>query len=132
MRTSLDDAAAALATSSFGMLPVVGDDGRYAGCVSAQDVAEALARPHTPTGLEVKPTRRAARRVAADTSADELLARLSGRGGTGLPVLDPDRPSSSDGSPTNRCWPSSAPTRRRARGRAMNMDNTAPTRCCAG
>jgi chloride channel protein, CIC family len=29
--------------------------------------------------------------VEADTAADEVLARLSGRGGTGLPVLDPER-----------------------------------------
>jgi chloride channel protein, CIC family len=93
VRTSLDDAASALATSSFGMLPVVGDDGRYTGCVSAQDVAEALTqalddpdRPH-----EIEPLVGQPAVVSADTSADELLARLSGRGGTGLPVLDPDR-----------------------------------------
>jgi CIC family chloride channel protein len=92
-RASLDDAAAVLATSSFGMLPVVGDDGRYTGCVSAQDVAEALAQAldHPGRTHEIEPLVGLPAAVAADTSADEVLARLRGRGGTGLPVLDADR-----------------------------------------
>ena len=90
VRTSLDDAATALATSSFGMLPVVGDDGRYTGCVSAQDVAEALADGPGRTH-QIEPLVGLPAVVSTDTPADELLAKLSGRGGTGLPVLDPDR-----------------------------------------
>ncbi len=85
---TLDDAAAALATSPFGMLPVTGTDGRYIGCVSAQDVAEALEDCDPPPGVKTLvglPTA-----VAADAAADEILAKLSGRGGTGLPVLNPD------------------------------------------
>lgn len=87
-QASLDDAAAALATSPFGMLPVLGADGRYTGCVSAQDVAEALEDsdpPHDLKTLVGLPTA-----VAADAAAEEILAKLSGRGGTGLPVLNPD------------------------------------------
>jgi CIC family chloride channel protein len=87
-RTSLHDAAAALATSTFGMLPVADEKGRYLGCVSAQDVAEALDDPGGPgdiarlVGLP--------KAVAADAAAADVLASLSGRGGTGLPVLNED------------------------------------------
>jgi chloride channel protein, CIC family len=93
VRTSLDEAAAALAASSFGMLPVVGDDGRYTGCVSAQDVAEALAKAldHPGRTREIEPLVGLPAVVSADTSADGVLARLNGRGGTGLPVLDSER-----------------------------------------
>ena len=87
-KASLDDAAAALATSRFGMLPVVDVDGRYLGCVSARDVAEALDDPSPPDGVE--PLVGLPTAVTADASADDILAGLSGRGGTGLPVLNDD------------------------------------------
>ncbi|WP_319450588.1 chloride channel protein [Mycobacterium sp. RTGN8] len=86
--TSLDDAAAALTTSPFGMLPVVDADARYLGCVSAQDVTEALADPDPPP--DVKPLVGQATAVGADATTGEILAKLSGRGGTGLPVLNED------------------------------------------
>jgi CIC family chloride channel protein len=88
-KASLDDAAAALAASPFGMLPVIGTDGRYLGCVSAQDVAEALDDPSPPDG--VRPLVGLPPAVAADAQSDEVLAKLSGRGGTGLPVLNDDQ-----------------------------------------
>jgi len=89
LKTSLDDAAAALATSPFAMLPVIDDAGRYLGCVSVQDVAEALDDPSPPDGVEplvgFPPT------VTADAPVDDILAGLRGRGGTGLPVLDDEK-----------------------------------------
>lgn len=87
-RDSLDDAAAALASSRFGMLPVTDADGRYLGCVSARDVAEALDEPDAPDRVELLVALPTA--VTADASADEILAGLSGRGGIGLPVLNDD------------------------------------------
>ena len=87
-QASLDDAAAALAASPLGMLPVVGADGRYTGCVTAQDVAEALDDPEPPHGIQ--PLVGLPTSVAADADADEILAKLSGRGGTGVPVLNED------------------------------------------
>lgn len=87
-KASLADAAAALAASRFGMLPVVDADGRYLGCVSARDVAEALDDPSPPDGVE--PLVGLPTAVTADASVDDILAGLSGRGGTGLPVLDDD------------------------------------------
>ncbi|MCV7229556.1 chloride channel protein [Mycolicibacterium komossense] len=85
-QASLAAAAAALATSPFGMLPVIGADGRYTGCVSAQDVAEALRDTDPPPDLRTLVGLPAA--VVADAAADEILAKLGGRGGTGLPVLN--------------------------------------------
>jgi CIC family chloride channel protein len=88
-RATLDDAASALAASPFGMLPVVGPDGRYTGCVSAAAVADALVDPHRPHDIEPLVTLPVA--IASDAPTDEVLATLSGHGGTGLPVLDDDR-----------------------------------------
>ncbi len=88
-RTTLAEAASALATSRFGMLPVRNLDGHYTGCVSAADVAEALhepGRPHRITSLVVRPAT-----VATDAPTDEVLAKLSRHGGTGIPVLTDDR-----------------------------------------
>ncbi|WP_264059476.1 chloride channel protein [Mycolicibacterium frederiksbergense] len=87
-RATLQEAAAALAATALGVLPVVDDDRRYLGCVSARAVTEALAdpgRPHDIARLIAVPTA-----VHANTPADGVLAALSGRGGTGLPVLDDD------------------------------------------
>ncbi|MCV7014359.1 chloride channel protein [Mycolicibacterium madagascariense] len=86
-RTSLRDAAAALTTAQFGMLPVV-DEGRYLGCVSAQDVAEALDDPASPENVGPLVGRPTA--VAADATASDVLGALRGHGGTGLPVLSDD------------------------------------------
>jgi CIC family chloride channel protein len=63
------------------MLPVVAADRRYTGCVSAQDVAEALDDPDPPatvSELVQLPTA-----IAAGAGPPEILAALIGRGGTG-------------------------------------------------
>lgn len=86
---SLDAAAAALAASPFGMLPVLGDDQRYLGCVTAQDVAAALADGEHPP--DIGPLVAPPVAVGAGASSDEVLTKLSGRGGTGLPVLNDER-----------------------------------------
>jgi chloride channel protein, CIC family len=86
-RTSLQDAASALAATALGMLPVVVGD-RYIGCVSAQTITAALADPVRT--VDIAPLVTVPTAVQADTPAAGVLAALSGRGGTGLPVLDND------------------------------------------
>ncbi|WP_325096649.1 chloride channel protein [Mycolicibacterium vinylchloridicum] len=89
--SSLRGAAKALSQNVFGMLPAVAEDGRYAGCVAAEDVAEALEDPNGPATIAelVKPTAF----VSADANVRDILNALKGRGGTGLPVLDTARTS---------------------------------------
>lgn len=83
---TLDAAAIALAVGSYAMLPVADAEGRYRGCVSTSDVAEALNDSDAPPGIHTliwaPPT------IAADVGPHEILAALSGRGGSGLPVLN--------------------------------------------
>lgn len=86
---SLDSAAMSLAASKLGMLPVVDANGDYRGCLSAAELAEALDDPDPPQqvrDLVQRPTP-----ISADTQPADILAALSGHGGTGLPVLDQDR-----------------------------------------
>ncbi|WP_237752554.1 chloride channel protein [Mycolicibacterium aromaticivorans] len=87
--SSMTAAAKALSQTTFGMLPVVTNDGQYAGCVTAQDVAEALDEADAPTTVSdlVKPVAA----IASDADVRRILDALKGRGGSGLPVLDPDR-----------------------------------------
>ncbi|WP_431238010.1 chloride channel protein [Mycolicibacterium aichiense] len=87
--SSMTAAAKALSQTTFGMLPVVTNDGQYAGCVTAQDVAEALDEADTPTTVSdlVKPVAA----IASDADVRRILDALKGRGGSGLPVLNPDR-----------------------------------------
>ena len=85
----LADASAALAASSYPMVPVVGADGRYAGCLSARDLAEALNEPDPPR--TVAPLIEQPVLVTVDTTTPDILAALAGYGGTGLPVVDTDR-----------------------------------------
>lgn len=86
--TSLTAAAAALSATPLGIVPVVRADGDYLGCVTAQDVAEALDGPDPPwrvADIIQRPTA-----LAADTPPHEILSALNGYGGTGLPVLNGD------------------------------------------
>ncbi|MCV7344657.1 chloride channel protein [Mycolicibacterium rhodesiae] len=87
--SSMTAAARALAQTTFGMLPVVTKDGQYAGCVTAQDVAEALDEVDVPSTVSdlVKPVAA----IASDADVRRILDALKGRGGSGLPVLNPDR-----------------------------------------
>lgn len=84
--TTLDEAAHALAVSGHGILPVVGDDGRYHGCLTARVVSEELAADHSArqvagTLAELPPL------VTCDSSLADALAALADAPGTGLPVL---------------------------------------------
>ena len=87
-RTLLGTAVAALTKTPTGMLPVIGADGTYHGCVSAEDAIEALDDPRPPetvAGLvRQTPT------VRADAEAESVVGALAGHGGTGLPVLSDD------------------------------------------
>lgn len=88
IHASLAAAAAALSATAQGIVPVVGANGDYVGCLTAQDVAQALDDPapqQTIDGIVRRPNA-----LAADTSPHEILAALSGHGGTGLPVVDGD------------------------------------------
>jgi CIC family chloride channel protein len=80
----LERAAHALAVSGHGILPVVGGDGRYQGCVTARAVAEALAGEHEGVVgdlAELPPL------VTGESSLDDALTALTNAPGTGLPVL---------------------------------------------
>lgn len=88
IHASLAAAAAALSSTAQGIVPVVGENGDYAGCLTAQDVAQALDDPapqQTIDGILRRPNA-----LAGDTSPHGILAALSGHGGTGLPVVDGD------------------------------------------
>ncbi|WP_396924939.1 chloride channel protein [Mycolicibacterium sp.] len=87
--SSMRAAATALSQTTFGMLPVVTKDDRYAGCVTAQDVAEALDEADAPGTISdlVKPVTT----IASDADVRRILDALKGRGGSGLPVLNQDR-----------------------------------------
>ena len=71
------------------MVPVVGSDGRYAGCLSTRSLAEALNEPDPPP--TVAPLVEQPMLVTADTMTPDILAALAGYGGSGLPVVDTDR-----------------------------------------
>ncbi|MDT8915183.1 chloride channel protein [Amycolatopsis sp. PS_44_ISF1] len=80
----LERAAHALAVSGHGILPVVGPDGRYQGCVTARAVAEALAGGSGGVAgdlAELPPL------VTAQSSLADALTALTDAPGTGLPVL---------------------------------------------
>jgi CIC family chloride channel protein len=86
--TGLEPAARALALSEHGVLPVVGGDGTYRGCVTAKAVAEALGDEQADTRtvaalVQVPPL------VTQDSTLAQALDALNVTGGTGLPVLDP-------------------------------------------
>jgi CIC family chloride channel protein len=80
-------AAARLAGSAHGVLPVLGDDGEYLGTVRARSVAEALAEHQPATVGEI--THRT-RPLHPDTELPAALDALIGAHGAGLPVLMAD------------------------------------------
>ncbi|KAA9155276.1 chloride channel protein [Amycolatopsis acidicola] len=83
--TELRPAARALALSGHGMLPVMGEDGEYHGCVTARAVAEALGddREETVGALAELPPL-----VTGESSLTDALDALTQASGTGLPVRD--------------------------------------------
>ncbi|WP_414637567.1 chloride channel protein [Amycolatopsis sp.] len=87
----LTEASHALAVSGHGILPVVGADGTYHGCVTARAVAEALASDEPDLGFrnasdlaELPPL------VTCESSLADALTALTNAPGTGLPVLSTD------------------------------------------
>lgn len=88
--TDLGEAARALALSGHGILPVVGDDGRYHGCVTARAVAEALgdAPSDGSRAVSVRDLAELPPLVTRETTLTEALHALVDAPGTGLPVLD--------------------------------------------
>jgi CIC family chloride channel protein len=88
--TSLEDASKALLLSANGVLPVMGADERYHGCVTARAVSEALTSAESPAGTVGDLAQIPPRITETSTLADALHA-LAGAEGTGLPVLDPTR-----------------------------------------
>lgn len=82
--TPLTPAAHALAVSGHGILPVVGHDGAYQGCVTARAVAEAIAND---SGGSVGELAELPPLVTGDTSLADALTALADAPGTGLPVL---------------------------------------------
>jgi CIC family chloride channel protein len=82
-------ASRALWLSANGVLPVMGADERYHGCVTARAIAEALGNTesadHTAGDLATMPPK-----VTERSTLVDALHALAGAEGTGLPVLDPD------------------------------------------
>ena len=87
--TTLTAAATALTGGPLGILPVIDDDGQYRGCVTAEDVAEALDDESPPgtvaTIVHPAPT------VGIDDDPPKILSVLAGHGGTGLPVVNREK-----------------------------------------
>lgn len=84
--TNLADAAHALAISGHGILPVVGADGRYQGCVTARAVAESLAGGE-PRATAVADLVELPPLLTPGSSLADALSALTDAPGTGLPVL---------------------------------------------
>jgi CIC family chloride channel protein len=82
-------ASRALWLSANGVLPVMGADERYHGCVTARAIAEALGNPEsadrTAGDLATMPPK-----VTERSTLVDALHALAGAESTGLPVLDPD------------------------------------------
>jgi CIC family chloride channel protein len=84
----LTEAADLLAASGHGALPVLDDEGRYAGMLTAQAVAEALSEPPDGAPTRVGDVVEVHEPVTADESLAAALRTLVEVPGTGLPVLD--------------------------------------------
>jgi CIC family chloride channel protein len=86
--TPLEETGRAVWLSANGVLPVIGADQRYHGCVTARAVSEALAQADVdgPTAgdLALLPPK-----ITETSSLADALHALAGAEGTGLPVLDP-------------------------------------------
>jgi CIC family chloride channel protein len=86
--TPLEQTSRAVWLSANGVLPVMGTDGRYHGCVTARLVSEALAdgdgADPTAGDLALLPPK-----ITETSTLGDALHALAGAEGTGLPVLDP-------------------------------------------
>ncbi|MFR0355598.1 chloride channel protein [Streptomyces sediminimaris] len=86
--TTLPDAADLLSLSGHGALPVVDDGGDYAGVITAQAVAQALAEQPEDAPARIGQLAEAPASVLADQPLGQALHTLLSSGGTGVPVLD--------------------------------------------
>lgn len=86
--TALADAADLLSLSGHGALPVIDDSGAYAGVVTAQAVAEALAEQPEDAPTQVGQLAEPPAPVTADQPLAQALHTLLSAAGTGVPVLD--------------------------------------------
>lgn len=86
--TPLATAAATLSASSLGIVPVTGGHHEYLGCVTAQDVAQALDDPDPPRTVAELVQRPTA--LDMDSSPRQILSALRGYAGTGVPILGAD------------------------------------------
>jgi chloride channel protein, CIC family len=84
--TTLAAAAATLAGSTLGIVPVADEHHEYLGCITARGVAQALDDPDPPPTVGDLVQRPAA--IGMDSSPQEILSALRGYGGTGVPLLD--------------------------------------------
>ncbi|MBM9435319.1 chloride channel protein [Actinacidiphila bryophytorum] len=85
----LAEAAAALARSAHGVLPVVSAEGTYLGIATARSAAETLA-DGAHDSVPVESIVQLPRSVGAESALSAALADLVGTQGAGLPVLDAD------------------------------------------
>jgi chloride channel protein, CIC family len=87
--TPITEAGPPLWQSAHGVLPVMGTDEQYHGCVTARALAEALANTesadHTVADLAQMPPK-----ITENSTLSDALHALAGADGTGLPVLDGD------------------------------------------
>ncbi|MFJ9543789.1 chloride channel protein [Streptomyces sp. NPDC101225] len=86
--TSLADAAELLSLSGHGALPMIDDGGEYAGVVTAQAVAEALAEQPEDAPTRTGQLAETPEPVLADQPLAQALHALLSSAGTGVPVLD--------------------------------------------
>ncbi|MGV9563122.1 chloride channel protein [Streptomyces sp. NPDC003480] len=89
--TALADAADLLSLSGHGALPVVDDTGKYAGIVTAQAVAEALAEQPDAAPATVEQLAEPPAPVTPDQPLAQALQALLSAAGTGIPVLDAEQ-----------------------------------------
>ena len=86
--TPLVDVAARLSTTSYGVLPLRADSGRYDGIITARAVSAALADgEHDVVPAELVTELPAP--VTADDTLDRVIEALNESGVGGMPVLDP-------------------------------------------
>jgi CIC family chloride channel protein len=87
--TPISDAGPPLWRSAHGVLPVIGADQLYHGCITARALAEALTNTestdHTVADLAQTPPK-----ITQNSTLTDALHALAGAEGTGLPVLDDD------------------------------------------
>ncbi|MFE7856938.1 chloride channel protein [Streptomyces sp. NPDC057403] len=89
--TALTDAADLLSLSGHGALPVLDDAGNYAGVITAQAVAEALAEQPEGAPTLIGQLAETPAPILAEQPLAQAFHTLLSSAGTGLPVLDTEQ-----------------------------------------